>query len=315
MDVSRAELAAVARRCFDSAPALASQGHLDLGGSLLWYGVVGHRDDRPPIVCVHGGPGGVSHEVLWPLAALALTGRRVVFFDQLGCGRSTREVDVDALGIHSYVAQVRAVIDGLGLGRCHVLGHSFGGMVTQEIALSDPGRLRSVVLADTSSDLDRYLAEGEAIRQRLPPDIRELLETGDQRLPGHADAYRTYLEQFSCRLRPVPLALRRARDGGNDSVTEAMWGPGGQTFAVTGRLGGWTCLERLPQLSVPALVITGEHDIASPALVALSARAIPSAALHVVAGGSHTPFFDDPGDFLEVVAAFLSRHDGDGGTD
>jgi proline iminopeptidase len=60
------------------------QGHADVPGGRVWYEVVG---DGPglPLVTLHGGPG-MPHDYLAPLADLGES-RRVVFYDQLGCGR------------------------------------------------------------------------------------------------------------------------------------------------------------------------------------------------------------------------------------
>ncbi len=69
--------------------AYTEHGLLPIGGHSVWYGIVGDPSSRPPVVVVHGGPG-LPHDYLEPVSAVAGSGRRVVFYDQLGCGNSDR---------------------------------------------------------------------------------------------------------------------------------------------------------------------------------------------------------------------------------
>ncbi len=66
------------------------EGRIPFRGASTWYRIVGEAEapGRLPLVCLHGGPG-AAHDYLEPLEGLAGTGRRVVFYDQLGCGRSS----------------------------------------------------------------------------------------------------------------------------------------------------------------------------------------------------------------------------------
>jgi len=69
----------------------AAEGYVEVPGGRVWYQIVG--PDRPgiPLLCLHGGPG-MPHDYLEPLAGLAAS-RPVIFYDQLGCGRSDRPAD------------------------------------------------------------------------------------------------------------------------------------------------------------------------------------------------------------------------------
>ena len=64
------------------------EGYLDVPGGKVWYRAVGDNAEATPLLCLHGGPG-FTHYYLEPLEALA-DRRRVIFYDQLGCGRSDR---------------------------------------------------------------------------------------------------------------------------------------------------------------------------------------------------------------------------------
>jgi hypothetical protein len=95
-----------------------------------WYKVVAPApgpDQGLPLIVLHGGPG-TAHDYMLSLADLAATGRPVIFYDQVGCGNSTRlpERGADFWTVPLFVAELQNLIDQLGLAETgfHVLGNS-----------------------------------------------------------------------------------------------------------------------------------------------------------------------------------------------
>ncbi|MDR4988525.1 MAG: hypothetical protein RG741_06785, partial [Bacteroidales bacterium] len=70
---------------------IAKEAYIEISGLKLWYGITG-RSNNTPLLLLHGGPGLSSH-YLNPLGELA-NDRPVIFFDQLGGGRSERVKDI-----------------------------------------------------------------------------------------------------------------------------------------------------------------------------------------------------------------------------
>jgi len=66
-----------------------TEGYIPFKGYKTWYKIVGEKEEsgKLPLLLLHGGPG-ACHDYLWSLAAMADTGRRVIFYDQIGCGNS-----------------------------------------------------------------------------------------------------------------------------------------------------------------------------------------------------------------------------------
>src|SRR5258706_13467896 len=112
----------------DAAPA--SDGFVVFRGHQVWYRIVGGPDapGKRPLLCLHGGLG-VPHDYLEPLEAMAATGRRVIFYDQLGCGNSDQPHDPALWTVPLFVEELGVVRQALGLGRVHILGQSWGGML------------------------------------------------------------------------------------------------------------------------------------------------------------------------------------------
>ena len=80
------------------------EGYIDVPGGKVWYRAVGDDAEATPLLCLHGGPG-FTHYYLEPLEALA-DRRRVIFYDQLGCGRSDRPGDLSLWNVDRFVEEL-----------------------------------------------------------------------------------------------------------------------------------------------------------------------------------------------------------------
>src|ERR1700751_789236 len=105
----------------------ATEGYLSFAGHRTWYRVIGEPEElgKCPLLCLHGGPGATWHH-MEPYQELAADGRRVFCCDHLACATSavTEAHDPAMWTTELSLAEVDAVRTELGLGRCHVLGHS-----------------------------------------------------------------------------------------------------------------------------------------------------------------------------------------------
>jgi L-proline amide hydrolase len=290
---------------------------MDWGGGWTWYRVEGDlgADGPPPLVILHGGPG-AAHDYLEPVADLAATAARpCILYDQIGCGRSQHLPDapVDFWTVELFRRELSALVEHLGIaGRYHVLGQSWGGMLAMEHALEHPPGLRSLVVANSPASLELWLSEANRLRSLLPPDVQETLTrheaAGTTDSQEYEQAVMAFYERHLCRI-PFPDGLQRsfAQLGEDPTVYHAMNGP--SEFHVIGTLKGWDITPRLGDVRVPVLVISGEHDEATPAVVRPLVDALTDARWELIEGASHSTHLERPGRFLELVEAFLSAHD------
>jgi pimeloyl-ACP methyl ester carboxylesterase len=107
---------------------------------------------------------------------LASDSRRVILYDQLGCGRSDQPDDTSLWRVERFVEELGIVRRELGLDRIHLLGQSWGGMLAIEYALTQPQGLVSLILASTLSSMPMWIAE--ANRDESTPRINEVLHKG-----------------------------------------------------------------------------------------------------------------------------------------
>jgi proline iminopeptidase len=191
--------------------------------------------------------------------------------------------------LEAFVAEVQAVRDALGLDRVHILGTSWGGMLAQEYALTQPVGLESLVLSSTLANGDLWAAECRRLLDELGPDATD--------------------EQFNdahfCRLDPKPAEMEEWKKLRNAQVYETMWGP--NEWTPTGRLAGWSTRERLAEITVPTLILRGAYDMCTEAVADELRAGIPHAEYAVLEHSSHTPVIEEPERYQALVADFLER--------
>lgn len=296
------------------------EGEVAFAGHKTWFGVMGElapSSSAPaPLVVLHGGPG-ATHDYLLPIGELAAAGRPVVFYDQLGNGRSTHLPDRGAefWTVQLFVDELANLIDSLGLGeRYHVLGQSWGGFLAQEHALTQPAGLLSLVLSNTASSFPDFVAEANRLRAALPPDVEATLRrheaAGTTDDPEYAEACGVFYGRHVCRLPqpwPEEVVTSFAALESDPTVYHATNGP--SEFHVIGSFKDWQATDRLGEIDRPALVISGRPDEAAPALQEALMAGLPQAEQVLLEEASHLSMWEQKEAYLAAVSSFLARHD------
>jgi proline iminopeptidase len=285
---------------------IAAEGFVPVTGGRVWYQIAGSGAGIPLLV-LHGGPG-VPHDYLEPLERLG-DERPIVFYDQLGCGKSDRPNDTGLWRMERFVEEVGQVRTALQLDRVHLLGHSWGTMLAMDYALTRPPGLTSLVLASPILSNTRYLAELARLRRELPREVQDTLDRHEAAGTFADEAYQAALQVFYrrhlFRLDPPSPATERAFEGANGAVYETMWGP--SEFIVTGNLSGYERTNRLHEVSVPTLFTCGRHDLTTPEAASWYHSLVPEAEIAIFEESAHGPHDDEPERYLETLRDFLRR--------
>jgi len=279
-----------------------------LGYRLAWeaFGAA----DRGTLLCLHGGPG-VPHGYLTCLADLARFGYRVVFYDQLGCGASKRPKGTSLFTIERAVEEVEGFRRALGLGRIHLLGNSYGGMLAIAYALKYQRHLRSLVIASGLPSVPVANAELRRLVTQLPTRVQRTIARLERQEafddPAYQRAAMVFYRRHICRLRTWPPELTKSMAELSLPVYRTMWGP--SEFAVHGSLRYWDVTDQLPRIRTPTLVTGGRYDEITPRIARTLHRGIRGSKLVVFPKSSHLPMWEERDRYMQVVGNFLRLHD------
>jgi L-proline amide hydrolase len=289
----------------------ATEGTIPFRGHETWYRIVGEGEERGklPLLCLHGGPG-ACHDYLEPLERVAETGRRAIFYDQVGCGNSGR-TDESMWDVETFVDEVGAVRAALGLERTHIFGSSWGGMLAMEYALTQPDGLASLTLSSSPASIPLWAEETGRLRSELPEETQRVLDeheaAGTADSAEYQEAMMEFYKRHVCRLDPMPDGVLRtfAQLEENSGIYLHMQGP--NEFVITGTLGDWDITDRLAEIRVPTLVTSGRHDECTPKQAEIVHEGIPGSEWVVFEDSSHMQFVEEPDRYLEVLDDFLTR--------
>ncbi len=283
------------------------EGYLTLeNGYRVFYRRLGGGGGTP-LLLLHGGPGG-GHDYLEPLEALS-AGRPVIFYDQLGCGKSDQPDDRSLWTLDRFVGEVDEVRSGLGLESTSLLGQSWGGWLAIEYMLSRPAGVERLILASTSASIPQFSAETRRLRAELPDDVAAILdgyeEKGEFHHPEYERAVEVFYQRHVCRLDPWPeCVMRTVANLENNAVYETtMNGP--NEFTTIGNLKDWDRTDRLGEIRVPTLVTVGRYDELTPACAETLRAGIPDATLVTFEDSAHLAHVEEPERYLAVVDEFL----------
>jgi 3-oxoadipate enol-lactonase len=257
--------------------------NIDIAGTDLYYE---RRGRGEPLLLIQGLGGNSLHWGEGFLGALEDT-FELVLYDHRGAGRSgpltgehtIADLAADALGL----------LDALEIERAHVVGISMGGMVAQEVALTAPDRVRTLVLGCTfpggpEAKMTDMAVVGMLAEAVLSGDDERTLRVGYEVMiaaeyGAQEGAYELYCELAGQYRAPVPVLMA-------------------QLSAIMGH----DTSERLGEIETPTLVVHGTEDrLMDPANGELLARLIPGARLELLAGSGHMFFWEQPERSAQLV--------------
>lgn len=235
----------------------------------------------PPLILLEGMGGDIPG---WRRNIPALSQElRVIAYDFRGNGNSDEPSGPCTMG--TFVEDTLALLDSLGVDRTHVYGQSLGGMVAQELALTHPERVRTLILGCTHAG-PRHVLRGKRSHVPKGEPWRSMYA------PGFPDLHP---EHVADDLR-VGAAQPKHPEGGRRQW-EAMQ--------------GFDSYDRLPDLRVPTLVLHGTEDLAIPVENArVLAERIPGAELALLEGAGHLYHSERPEEADAIVLDFVGRHEG-----
>jgi pimeloyl-ACP methyl ester carboxylesterase len=263
------------------------------GNLKLYYEAHGEGE---PLVLIRGLGSNADH---WYAQAPVLSGHwQVIVFDNRGIARSRDPGG--AFTIADMASDTVALMDDLGIPEAHVLGLSMGGMIAQELAVSHPGRVRSLILAATHCGGAQAIKPSEEVAGAIG---RVASENSEQ-------ARLASLPVFF-----APRTLNEKQQVIQDYAAVSMRHPAGpeiltRQMAAIARHD--TC-GRLSRITAPTLVITGAEDVlVPPGNARILADRIPGAELRVIPECGHQVLIEAPEASNQAIIEFLQQVESNG---
>lgn len=281
-------------------------GWVAVSGGNVFYELSNPDADGTPLILIHGGPGGTSCG--FGLLDDLLLDRPVLRYDQLETGRSDRPGLRAQWNIAHSVTEIDSIRAHFGWDEVHLLGWSWGGSVAAEYVLEGANEgVGSAILAGPLLSTPVWVEDATALLATMPEDLQATIRLHEKAKTYDHPDYVAATDSFYARFMdpwgygPIPEC-----DGvsGNSTVYNTMWGP--TEFTATGTLLDYDRRDRLDELDVPVLIISGEFDEARPETMRILADMMPDGRVEVVPGAGHAALAERPDVVADMVTSFLA---------
>ena len=283
------------------------------------------QGEGEPVLVLHGGPG---YPFAQPLEALEpLTDEfRFHYYDQRGCGRSSRPLDRmppgnpmqgfalagKTFGLAEQLADIERIRRVLGTEQLIVMGHSFGALLAALYAAEFPEHVRALILVAPADLLILPSPDGDlftAIATRLPADLQAEYATFRRRyfdFGGHMSKSEEELAGLHHELTRF-FAAAYPEDGDAETVEPDQVG-GWTVFGLYLSMGmSHDYTTSLAKATAPTLILHGARDLQGEAAGRRYAEHLPAARFEVLEEAGHFPHRECPDELAQVLEDFLAE--------
>ena len=279
------------------------------------------------VLVIHGGPGYPFAEPLPGLKPLT-SAYRFHYYDQRGCGKSSRPIDrfsssnyyenmqtLDkALGLGTQIADIERIRQILGEDKLILVGHSFGGFIASLYAAEFPDHVKALVLIAPAEMLVMPPPSG-GLYEQVKPLLPKAMQAGyadymkryfnfgnlfSQTESGLAALNGEFVQYYQAALESKGLSIPASNMSSDNGgwMVQAMYMSMGQKHDYRAAL---------QPITAPVLVIHGENDLQPEKASRMYIEALPQAEFQVIKGSSHFPFSEQPEAFARVLSEFLGK--------
>ncbi len=285
------------------------EGYVKVEGGKIWYSMKG-KTGKTPLLILHGGPGSNSCNMMAGYSKLEKE-RPVIFFDQLGSGRSDRTGDTTYWKVEKFVKQVDAIRKELDLNEVIILGHSWGGALLAEYMVTgNPEGVKACIFSSPLISTPMWIEDAKILLEALPLNIRDTINKYERLEIYDAPSYISATDSFYSRhlsRENWPYKKVLECDGSKGFYTEIynyMWGP--TEFTANGTLKDFDRSQDLSKIQVPILFLSGEYDEARPETMKKFKELSKNAQVAVIQNAAHMTMMDNPEQLAKEITSFLS---------
>lgn len=289
------------------------ESRIPVGKASLYSREIGRGQ---PIIVLHGGPD-FDHCYLLPDLDRLADAFRLIYYDQRGRGKSADQVLPEEVTLTSEIEDLDKVRWHFRMESTNLLGHSWGAVLALEYALRHPERVSHLILMNPApASAGDVAVFRKAYLQKLGTDMdrqREIVASAAYR-EGDPEAvaarYRIHFKSALQRPEDYEKLMTTMKAGfisqGKEGILKAR-AVEDRLMRDTWELDGYDLLPKLKTLSIPTLVIYGDHDFIPSEIAEHIARAIPKAQLVTLRNCGHFAYLECPGAVRNAFNEFFRR--------
>lgn len=280
------------------------EGFAHVGGADLYYKIIGSGE---PVVILHGGPG-LEHTYFLPQFELLAKHYKLIFYDQRASGRSTGVVDSTTMIAKQFIEDLEGLRKALKLEKMNLLGHSWGGLLAMEYAITYPRRVKSLILANSTGVNSEWLLPYMQTRTARTTHEDSLAIARITASKEFAQKEPKAIEEFARIIFRTYFYRRSYADSLSLTFTRQTASNVLDIFEIfLKQFQQYDIRPALSSLSCPTLIISCDYDVVLPKYAEEIHRRIPRSVFVIIKNSGHFPYIEKPDEFFSTVTDFLRK--------
>jgi pimeloyl-ACP methyl ester carboxylesterase len=262
--------------------------HLQVNDIELFYEI---RGTGEPILLIAGY---MCDHAYWSLLVPALVKQyQIIRFDNRGIGRSSSTKNSPCT-IPQMASDTAVLLDKLGIEKAHIIGHSMGGQIAQELALAHPEKIKTLTLLATWAKGDRHF-------HSIIEMWGDLAAKLDLALYQKVILPWIFSDDFYSQSEMIEMLIEIAIRHPFPPQPEILYQHSQAILASD-------TIDRLHKIKSPTLIVAGENDILTPVKFSQQlAQNIPHSELFVLNHGRHGMVIESPDEVILMILKFLKK--------
>ena len=282
------------------------EGFVQTKDAKLFYRTLGRGQ---PLIVVHGGPG-LTQDYLLPQMYKLAESNFVVFYDQRGCGRSTGDINSETMTTETFINDIEAIRQAFNFDKISILGHSWGGFLAMQYAISHPEHVHTMILSNampaSSEELALFIQEymkRTAPYQEKLDHIRnsQAFKKGDPQIVEHY--YRIIFRTYCYSPEHADLLNLYMTPTASINGSQVAENIRKNVFEKSFNLH-----DSLKTLKIPTLILHGDADPIPSSTMQNLHKSISHSSYILMKNCGHFPYVENPDMYFKYIKEFLHRN-------
>lgn len=285
------------------------EGYLSFLDFKTYYRITNKKGKKAPVIFLHGGPGSTHNYFEVFDSIVKEVDRPFIMYDQLGCGKSSIDVDEKYFNKETWIMELINLRKKLKLDKVHILGQSWGGMMLLSYMIDkNPKGVLSIILSSTLHSSMLWKEEQYRRISYMDKKYRDAISKaekfGDYNNEIYLEAVDIFMKKYAVDIPDENSieCLRRKKISGTKSYIKA-WGQ--NEFMPTGNLSSFDYTDRLNKIKTKTLITSGAMDLSSPYIDKIMHDKIYGSKWELFQYSRHMPFIDEMDKYFMVFKEWL----------